>query len=83
MTDTSPGRHLLRQHNFAALWWGQLVSLLGERLTYLALVGLLAQHTRHFADARSSLLLTLLANVMLAPCCCSRRSRVRGSIAGI
>jgi len=67
MTDTSPERHLLRQHNFAALWWGQLVSLLGERLTYLALVGLLAQHTRHFAEARSSLLLTLLANVMLAP----------------
>src|SRR5216117_3114190 len=53
--------------NFSALWWGQLVSILGERLTYLALVGLLAEHTGHFRDPRSSLLLTLLANVMLAP----------------
>src|SRR5881409_1616248 len=53
--------------NFSALWWGQLISILGERLTYLALVGLLAEHTSHFRDPRSSLLLTLLANVMLAP----------------
>jgi DHA3 family macrolide efflux protein-like MFS transporter len=58
---------LLLQRNFAALWTGQLVSILGDRLTYLALVGLLAQHTREFRDARSSLLLSLLANVMLAP----------------
>jgi DHA3 family macrolide efflux protein-like MFS transporter len=58
---------LFRQRNFSALWWGQLVSLLGERLTYLALVGLLAVHTGNFADPRSSLLLSALANVMLAP----------------
>ena len=58
---------LFRQRNFSALWWGQLISLLGERLTYLALIGLLSEHTRHFADPRSSLLLTILANVMLAP----------------
>ena len=58
---------LLSQRNFAALWWGQLISLLGERLTYLALVGLLAEHTQHFRDPGSSWLLSLLANVMLAP----------------
>jgi MFS family permease len=58
---------LLRQRNFAALWWGQLISILGERLTYLALVGLLADHTGHFSDAGSSWLLSVLANVMLAP----------------
>ncbi len=58
---------LFGQRNFSALWWGQLISLLGERLTYLALVGLLAEHTHHFADPRSSQLLTLLAVVMLAP----------------
>ena len=58
---------LFRQRNFSALWWGQLISLLGERLTYLALVGLLAEHTNHFADPRSSSLLSLLAVVMLAP----------------
>src|SRR5688572_9941435 len=58
---------LFRQRNFSALWWGQLISLLGERLTYLALVGLLAEHTGHFKDAESSSLLGLLAIVMLAP----------------
>ena len=57
-------RPLLLQRDFAALWGGQLVSILGDRLTYLALVGLLARHTHNFQDARSSL---LLANVMLAP----------------
>lgn len=63
----APARPLFTQRNFLALWGGQLISLLGERLTYLALVGLLAEHTGHFADARSSLLLSVLANVMLAP----------------
>ena len=58
---------LLLQRDFAALWWGQLISIVGDRLTYLALVGLLAQHTHNFADPRSSLLLPVLANVMLAP----------------
>lgn len=59
---------LLRQRNFAALWWGQLISILGERLTYLALDGLLAKHTTYFRDPRvSSLLLTVLFLVTLAP----------------
>ncbi|TMQ70619.1 MAG: MFS transporter [Candidatus Eisenbacteria bacterium] len=69
-SDASPAPEpasLFRQRNFSSLWWGQLISLLGERLTYLALVGLLAEHTGHFADPRSSQLLTLLAVVMLAP----------------
>jgi MFS family permease len=61
------GVPLLRQRSFAALWWGQLISILGERITYLALVGLLAEHTGQFRDPRSSWLLSLLANVMLAP----------------
>ncbi len=59
---------LLAQRDFAALWWGQLISLLGDRLNYLALGGLLLQHTGRFADAaQSSLLLGVLGNVMLAP----------------
>ena len=66
MTAPAPA-HLLRQRNFSALWWGQLISILGERLTYLALVGLLAEHTAHFREANSSWLLSLLANVMLTP----------------
>ncbi len=60
-------RPLLRQHDFAALWWGQLISLLGERLSYIALLGLLAEHTHHFADPESPVLLAILANVMAAP----------------
>jgi MFS family permease len=63
----STGVPLLRQHDFSSLWWGQLISILGERLTYLALVGLLAEHTGHFATRESSWLLSVLANVMLAP----------------
>jgi MFS family permease len=62
-----PARPLLRQRNFGALWWGQLISILGERFTYLALLGLLSTHTDHFRDPNSSLLLTLLANLMLLP----------------
>ena len=65
--STSQLPPLFRQRNFLALWWGQLVSLLGERFTYLALVGLLAEHTHDFRDPGSSLLLSALANVMLAP----------------
>jgi predicted MFS family arabinose efflux permease len=57
----------MAQRNFAALWWGQLISILGDRFNYLALLGLLATHTDSFRDPRASLLLSVLANVMLAP----------------
>ncbi|MEK7750843.1 MAG: MFS transporter [Acidobacteriota bacterium] len=67
MSSPPPSPPLFRQRNFAALWWGQLVSLLGERVTYIALVGLLSQHTHGFRDPGSSWLLSVLANVMLAP----------------
>ena len=58
---------LLFQRDFAALWWGQLISLLGDRLTYLALGGLLLEHTHRGADPRYPVLLALLGNVMGAP----------------
>jgi MFS family permease len=58
---------LLRQHNFSALWWGQLISILGDRLTYLALGGLLLEHTHRGVDARYPVLLAMLNNVMVAP----------------
>lgn len=58
---------LLAQRNFASLWWGQLISLLGDRLAYLALGGLLLEHTRGGADPRYTVLLAWLANVMVAP----------------
>ena len=55
------------QRNFAALWWGQLISLLGDRLTYLALGGLLLEHTHRGSDEHYPVLLALLGNVMAAP----------------
>ncbi len=61
------GPALFRQRNFSALWWGQLVSLAGERCAYLALIALIAEHTHGLHDPRSAWLLSLLANVMLAP----------------
>lgn len=60
-------RALLRQRDFASLWWGQLVSILGERLSYIALVGLIAAHTHQLADRDAPVLLAVLANVMAAP----------------
>jgi len=64
---TPPLRPLLAQRDFAALWWGQLISILGDRLNYLALLGLIAHHTDSFRGTGASLLLTILANVMLMP----------------
>ncbi len=60
-------RPLFRQRDFCMLWWGQLVSLTGERCTYLALIALIAEHTHGLRGARSAWLLSLLANTMLAP----------------
>jgi MFS family permease len=61
-------RPLLLQRNFAALWWGQLVSLWGDRLNYLALNGLVQQHTRDYHDpAQSSLMLSLHGTVSVLP----------------
>jgi MFS family permease len=66
--STGPAeKPLLMQRSFAALWWGQLISILGDRLTYLALGGLLLEHTHRGADPRYPLLLAVLGNVMVAP----------------
>lgn len=58
---------LFRQRNFAALWLGQLISILGDRLTYLGLGGLLLEHTRRATDVRYPTLLAVQGIVMLAP----------------
>lgn len=58
---------LLAQRDFAALWGGQLISILGDRLAYLALGGLLLEHTNGGHDAGYPVLLAMLNNVMVAP----------------
>jgi MFS family permease len=58
---------LFRQRSFTALWCGQFVSLVGERCTYVALIAMLAEHTHGLREARAAWLLSLLANIMLAP----------------
>ena len=69
----SPGapvakRPLLLQRDFAALWWGQLISLWGDRLNYLALNGLVQQHTRDYQNpGQSSLMLSLHGTVSVLP----------------
>ena len=61
-------RPLLLQRDFAALWWGQLISLWGDRINYLALNGLVQQHTRDYHDAaQSSLMLSLHGTVSVLP----------------
>jgi len=58
-------RPLLAQRSFAGLWWGQLCSITGDRLTYLALMGLLFERTG--SGTEYAALLALLGNVVLAP----------------
>lgn len=68
MNEPAGPRALLAQRDFASLWWGQLISIFGERLNYFALQGLLIHHTRAFADpTQSSVLLSVFGTVMLLP----------------
>ena len=61
-------RPLLLQRDFAALWWGQFISLWGDRLNFLALNGLVQQHTRDYHDpGQSSLMLSLQGTVSVLP----------------
>jgi MFS family permease len=65
---TPVARPLLLQRDFAALWCGQLISLWGDRLNYLALNGLVQQHTRDYHDpGQSSLMLSLHGTVSVLP----------------
>jgi MFS family permease len=67
-TPGSSARPLLLQHDFAALWWGQLISLFGDRVNYLAINGLVQQHTRDYHDpGQSSLMLSLHGTVTVLP----------------
>src|SRR5580765_2707369 len=68
LSPAKPPRPLLLQRDFGALWWGQLVSLWGDRLNYLALNGLVQQHTRDYHDpGQSSLMLSLHGTVSVLP----------------
>ncbi len=67
MTNGSASRSLLRQRSFASLWWGQIFSITGDRFTYLALAGLLYEHSKTDASASYAALLALFANVVVAP----------------
>ncbi len=67
-SEGPPPRSLLLQRDFAALWWGQLISLWGDRLNYLALNGLVQEHTRDYLDpTQSSLMLSLHGTVSVLP----------------
>ena len=67
-TPAAPARPLLLQRDFAALWWGQLISLFGDRVNYLAINGLVQQHTRDYSDpGQSSLMLSLHGTVSVLP----------------
>jgi dTMP kinase len=58
---------LFRQRSFAALWWGQLFSITGDRFTYLALAGLFYEHSQRDPDTSYAALLAVFANVVVAP----------------
>lgn len=58
---------LFRQRSFASLWWGQFFSITGDRFTYLALAGLLYEHSRTDSSVSYAALLAVFANVVIAP----------------
>jgi MFS family permease len=58
---------LFRQRSFAALWWGQLFSITGDRFTYLALAGLFYEQSQRDPTTSYAALLALFANVVVAP----------------
>jgi len=60
-------RSLLKQPSFAALWWGQVFSMTGDRFTYLALAGLFYQHSQRDPATSYAALLAVFANVVVAP----------------
>ena len=63
----SPYRALLSNRNFCALFIGQFISFLGDRINYLALVGLVAAETSAFAASDSPLELSKISVVMFLP----------------
>jgi MFS family permease len=58
---------LFRQRGFTFLWWGQLLSITGDRLTYLALMGLMLEHSARDGGASFAALLAVFGNVVVAP----------------
>jgi len=63
----SEAQTLFRQRGFAYLWWGQLLSITGDRLTYLALMGLLLEHSARPGSPAFATLLALFGNLVVAP----------------
>lgn len=57
--------------NFAALWVGQLISIFGDRFTYLALLALVVEHARDRSNPSAELslipLVSFLPAILLAP----------------
>ncbi len=58
---------MFRERSFAALWWGQLFSIIGDRFTYLALAGLFYEHSTRDPRVSYAALLAIFANVVVAP----------------
>jgi len=66
-----PSLRLLRERNFRALWIGQLVSIFGDRFTYLALLALVLERAPDRANPAPELALipfvSFLPAILLAP----------------
>jgi len=57
----------MKQRSFAALWWGQIFSITGDRFTYLALAGLFFEYSQRTPSTSYAALLAVFANVVVAP----------------
>jgi MFS family permease len=67
----SPAARLVRNRNFRLLWLGQLVSIFGDRLHYLALLAVLVQGARDRGNPAPELalvpLVSFLPTILLGP----------------
>lgn len=62
---------LFRDRSFAALWIGQVVSVFGDRFTYLALLAVVVEHARHPANPAAELswipVVSFLPTILFGP----------------
>ena len=58
-------REVLKNRNFLLLWLGQIVSEFGERITQMALIGLIYQKNPYSAIALAKLIIFIVIPVFL------------------
>ena len=59
--------HIIRKRNFSLLWFGQIISQFGERLTQIALVGLISKASMSAASLASVMSMAVIPVFIISP----------------